>query len=53
MEKEIVRWVHYDNKLKDYNEKTKKLRQEKDKVGTYILENLQVSSDPKPQLRDP
>jgi hypothetical protein len=51
MEKEIVRWVHYDNKLKEYGEKSKKLRQEKEKVGTYILENLQVSPEtPKPDL---
>jgi hypothetical protein len=51
MEGQIVKWVHYDNKLKEYAEKSKKLRQEKDKIGTDILENLQVSSEtPKPDL---
>ena len=51
MEREIVKWVHYDNKLKEYNEKTKKLRQEKDKLSSLILETLQVNdSTPTPDL---
>ena len=51
MEREIVKWVHYDNKLKEYNEKTKTLRQEKDKLSTLILETLQVGdSTPKQDL---
>ena len=54
MEGEIVKWVHYDNKLKEYNEKTKKLRQEKDRIGSHILEHLKVApetpKDDRPQF---
>jgi hypothetical protein len=45
IEKDIVRWVHYDNKLNEYQEKMKKLRQEKENLGTHILEGLRVSPD--------
>ena len=44
MEEEIVKWIHYDNKLKEYNEKSKKLREEKDKMSEKIFEYYDVYS---------
>ena len=31
MEQRIVEWVHYDNKMKEYNDKLKTLREKKEK----------------------
>jgi len=50
LEKEIVRWVHYDNKLKEYNEKSKKIREEKSRIGDLILHSIPTDSDSLPQF---
>jgi hypothetical protein len=42
MAEEIVKWVHYDNKLKEYNEKSKRLREEKDKLSEKIFEYYDI-----------
>ena len=42
MEQSIVQWVLYDNKIKEYAEKSKKIRQEKDKMSQSILDNLKI-----------
>ena len=33
MEQRIVEWVHYDNKMKEYNDKLKTLREKKEKLN--------------------
>jgi hypothetical protein len=43
MEQSIVQWVRYDDKLKKYADKSKKIRQEKDKMSQSILDHLDVS----------
>ena len=45
MEQAIVQWVRYDNKLKEYNEKCKVIRTEKDKLKGQIMEQV-VLPDP-------
>ena len=37
---EIVKWVKYDDKIKEYNDKCKLLKIEKDKIGEKILGNI-------------
>ena len=34
---EIVKWVKYDDKIKEYNDKCKVVREEKDKIGINIM----------------
>jgi hypothetical protein len=42
LERNVVKWVHYDNKMKEYSEKIKVLRQERDSLSLSILDNLDV-----------
>ena len=42
MEKSVAQWVMYDDKLKEYADKSRKLRQEKDKMSQAILGNLKI-----------
>ena len=37
---EIVKWVKYDDKIKEYNDKCKLLKIEKDKISEKILGNI-------------
>ena len=45
METSIVQWLMYDDKLKGYAEKSKKIRDEKDKVSHSILEHVTIPDD--------
>lgn len=45
MEQKIVDWVKYDNQLKKYNEKSKLLRQEREKLSESILNSIDFSRD--------
>ena len=45
MEQQIVSWVQYDNKLKEYNEKCKLLRQEKERLSSSILEQIDLTQE--------
>lgn len=42
MDDEIVKWVHYDNKIKEYNQKLKALRQEKERLSDTIFDHYRV-----------
>ena len=42
MEEKIVQWVKYDDKIREYNDKNKLLRDEKDKLGVSIMEGLEI-----------
>lgn len=37
---EIVKWVKYDDKIKEYNDKCKLLKDEKDKISQVILDSI-------------
>ena len=47
LESNVVKWVHYDNKMKEYSEKIKVLRQERDSLSLSIFENLDVPDETK------
>lgn len=47
MEQQIVQWVMYDNKLKDYADKSKRLRNERDSLQNDILNRLTIPSSTK------
>ena len=47
IESNVVKWVHYDNKMKEYSEKIKMLRQERDSLSLSILDNLVVPDETK------
>lgn len=47
MEQHIISWVNYDNKLKEYNEKCKLIRQEKEKLSESILNSIDLTIDKK------
>ena len=47
IESNVVKWVHYDNKMKEYSEKIKVLRQERDSLSRSILDNLVVPDETK------
>jgi len=53
MDQQIVTWIKYDNKIKEYNEASKKLREERDKLGEFMVKevesNDQISKDNLPQ----
>ena len=39
--KEIADWIQYDNKIKEYSDKSKKLRTERDKLGKYMVDSIE------------
>lgn len=42
----IIKWVQYDNKIKEYNDKSKQLREERDKIGSSMIESVDKKSLP-------
>ena len=50
MEQKIVTWVQYDNKIKEYNDKNKLLRNERDKLMNEIIVNLNIENINKKDL---
>ena len=46
MEENIIKWIQYDNKIKEYNEKNKQLREERDKLSMSLLETVNHESLP-------
>ena len=41
MDQQIVTWVKYDNKIKEYNEALKKLREERDSIGELMINEIE------------
>ena len=54
METKIVQWVHCDNKIKEYNkkikDKTKPIKEMKDKLSKEILSELNISESEKSNI---
>ncbi len=42
----IIKWVQYDNKIKEYNDKCKQMREERDKIGSSMIESVNKESLP-------
>ena len=45
IERNIVKWVHYDNKMKEYAERIKLLRKDRDSLSSGILDHLKCPHD--------
>ena len=43
MDTDVIHWIQYDNKIKEYNNKCKKLREERDKLGTTMVQQINTS----------
>tara|TARA_B100001094_G_C18161195_1_gene789461 strand:- start:251 stop:598 length:348 start_codon:yes stop_codon:yes gene_type:complete len=43
MDTEIIHWIQYDNKIKEYNNKCKQLREERDKLGNTLIQQINTS----------
>ena len=50
MDQKIVQWIHYDNKIKEYNDKSKSIRAVKDKLSSEIIQELDIANKDKSQL---
>ena len=43
MDTDVIHWIQYDNKIKEYNNKCKQLREERDKLGTTMVQQINTS----------
>ena len=43
MEQQVVTWVKYDDKIKGYQERVKKLREERDKIGESLIQSVETN----------
>ena len=43
MEQQVVTWVKYDDKIKEYSERVKKLREERDKIGESLIQSVETN----------
>ena len=50
MEEQIVQWIHCDNKIKEYNQKCKSIKELKDKLSSDILQNIDIENKEKSNL---
>jgi hypothetical protein len=54
METKIVQWVHFDNQIKEYNDKMKDkikpMKEMKDKLSDEILKDINISEIDKSQI---
>lgn len=42
---DIAKWIRYDNKIKEYNDKLKKLREERDNAGRKIINHFNTENE--------
>ena len=50
METKIVQWVHCDDKIKEYNDKIKKVKEMKEKLGNNIMNDIEIQNKDKESL---
>tara|TARA_Y100001958_G_scaffold33932_1_gene22102 strand:- start:1156 stop:1521 length:366 start_codon:yes stop_codon:yes gene_type:complete len=50
METKIVQWVHCDNKIKEYNEKSKSVKELREKLSQEIFNELDIENKDKSDL---
>ena len=43
MDQQLIQWIQYDDKIKEYNERCKKLREERDKLSSTMIEGMNQS----------
>ena len=50
METKIVQWVHCDDKIKEYNQKSKSIKEMKDKLSQEIMNEIDIENKDKKSL---
>ena len=50
MDQKIVQWVQCDDKVKDYNEKSKSIKEMRDKLGQEIISELDIQNKDKSSM---
>ena len=45
MEQNILKWIQFDNKIKEYNDKMKLLKEERDKISGSMIQEVSTNSD--------
>ena len=50
MDYKIVQWVQYDDKIKEYNDKSKTVREMKDKLSLEIMTEIDIINKDKESL---
>ena len=50
METKIVQWIHCDDKIKEYNNKSKPIKELKNKLGIEIMNEINISNKTKDNL---
>ena len=45
MEQNILKWIQYDNKIKEYNDKMKLLKEERDKISGSMIQEVFTNED--------
>ena len=50
METKIVQWVHCDDKIKEYNKKSKSIKEMKDKLSQEIMNEIDIENKDKKSL---
>ena len=47
MDQKIVQWIQCDDKIKEYNEKIKKVKEMKEKLGNNIMNDIDIQNKDK------
>lgn len=45
MDQQVVTWVKYDDKIKEYQERVKLLREERDKIGSSMIQDVELNEE--------
>ena len=45
MEQNILKWIQFDNKIKEYNDKMKLLKEERDKISGSMIQEVSTNED--------
>ena len=45
MDQQVVTWVQYDDKIKEYGERVKKLREKRDKIGESMIQSVEKNDE--------
>ena len=45
MEQNILKWIQFDNKIKEYNDKMKLLKEERDKISGSMIQEVSTNTD--------
>ena len=50
MDQSVVKWIHVDNQIKEYNDVIKKLKDKRDEIGSGMLNSIDANEELKDNL---